>query len=99
MLAVLVILVLAVWGLWSSWPRENQVEDEGADAYPDDQYVSVAPASSAASIWAWSPYTGPARTRSRFPGVPRLTEDDLIAFGLELESADDVVDELLDRRR
>lgn len=64
---------------------------------PPEVRATYCPAPRHLAPWPVASSTRPAMRRLRFPGVPRLTEDDLIAFGLALEAADDVVGELLDR--
>jgi hypothetical protein len=94
MLALMVMLVLLVWAIWCTWPPAGEPAPShvrsSAGSVPRPVLAEVLVFGSA------SPEIARVRPTVRFVGRPVLDEDDLIAFGLALEAADDVVGELVD---
>jgi hypothetical protein len=91
MVALMVMLVLLGWAIWCTWPTARTTS-------PDRSLAGLVPRPVLAEVLVLSPSSpGIARVRSSscFAGRPALDEDDLIAFGLALEAADDVVGELV----
>jgi hypothetical protein len=102
---VVILVVLVLWAWWVTRPRP------GLAPMPTQRTGPAAPEASGLRVLPPVPAipTVPPRPPAwRLPGGLRpsardgadswpLTEDDLIAFGLELEAADDVVAELVGR--
>jgi hypothetical protein len=97
MAALLVMLVLVVWALWWTWPEPEEerlrLTELPARAGPPSARSPVV-IELDLLVHSERP-SSPPLPRRRGSG-PRLTEDDLIAFGLALEASDDVVGELLE---
>jgi hypothetical protein len=89
--ALVVLVLLLTWVWWTT--RSVLAADRSARATPTPLEAMVMASMPARPPLRWAgPAVLPSSGAQR--GLPALTEDDLIAFGLALESAEDALAEL-----
>jgi hypothetical protein len=94
-LTLILLLVLVVWSLRMMRFARPHAPPPPPTPRREPQLILFVPADVMADLRRPAPTPpGPVR-RDRFPAASSLTEDDLIAFGLALESSDDVLCELV----
>lgn len=96
-MAVLLALLVLSWCVWAAWPARPGSRPP-SQPQPRERGILLAPGTrmpAPVRPVPQEPATG--RPHQTSAVAQRLTEDDLIAFGLALESSQDVLGELVGR--